>query len=245
MSLVILGWVNKSFVFDFNSYGNYTTHRCVAGNKHTDTQTPCGPLDGVDNVCSCSKPFTVDLLQGFKADPTVGPSTLRRYWARGARASSSALDSSNSTWPLTPPPPRSKPLPQVCRHNRSEDHQYQAPDLGRPGLLSSCPAPLWNALPIHIHQAPSLPLFKSSKHTFSNSLSPADPWPRYDPHSSSSLLSSLIVSYVLFVLSVLFILFRLSLVPCKASLRTLKSALEVWIIIIMNKLRLVWSNVPG
>ena len=65
-------------------------------------------------------------------------------------------------WP--PPPPRPNPLPQVRRRKHAEDHQDQAPDLGWQGVLSCCPS-LWNALPIHIRQAPTLPSFKKALKT--------------------------------------------------------------------------------
>jgi len=109
-------------------------------------------------------------------------------------------------------------------------------DLGR--AFSAAAPPLWNALPIHIRQAPALPIFKPSKRTSSNSLSPADPWPRYDPHSSSSLLSISMLPYILFVCFAcfLFVLFCLSLVPCEASLCSRKALYKSKLLLLLNVL---------
>jgi len=63
-----------------------------------------------------------------------------------------------------PPPPRPCSLPQVRRCKHAEDHQAQVPFLGGQGLLSCCTL-LWNALPVHIRQAPTLSSFKQALKT--------------------------------------------------------------------------------
>lgn len=72
-----------------------TVWQAISTHRHADSHTrpwnPHGPLDGVYNVFSCSKHFTVDFLQGFKACQTVWSSTwhsVELYWARGAHTSS-------------------------------------------------------------------------------------------------------------------------------------------------------------
>jgi len=79
----------------------------------------------------------------------------------------------------------------------SEDHQDQAPDLGGPGLLSSCTTPPSGTPSPSTSVRLSPYHYSSPQNTSSNSFTcwpRYDPWSRYDPHSSSSLLSSLLVS---------------------------------------------------